>query len=265
MDTTKDINTEEKHPTVSHKIFEPVSYFNKDANFVFVFKKTEKLATAVYLVTNLLSDNEPMKWTLRKKVSDLLSYTIGYKNVSDSGRLDFSLVVKTYVLEIVSLLEIGARSGFVSDMNVTVLKQEFSNLILALDTSHSSPKNAMTSVISESFFDISESENLPIKDMYIPRHFASPVVPTEREMSKSRRSIVPTEKIVFKRNNRQNIIINLLKKKKEINIKDVTEIIQDCSEKTVQRELIALTFAGLIKKTGDRRWSRYSLVADSVL
>ena len=68
------------------------------------------------------------------------------------------------------------------------------------------------------------------------------------------------DKEAFKRSNRQNIILSLLKKKKELTIKDISQIIKDCSEKTIQRELISFINAGVLKKTGQRRWSKYALV-----
>ena len=96
---------------ISQKRPEPISFFNKDESFVFVYKKTEKLATAMYMITNLFSDNEPIKWSLRKNVSELLSFMVGYKNVLPVALSDFANDARTRVLEIVSLFEISYRSG----------------------------------------------------------------------------------------------------------------------------------------------------------
>lgn len=49
------------------KKLELVSYFDNDASFVFAYKKTEKLASAVYMVTNLFPENEPMRLGLRRR------------------------------------------------------------------------------------------------------------------------------------------------------------------------------------------------------
>jgi predicted HTH transcriptional regulator len=65
--------------------------------------------------------------------------------------------------------------------------------------------------------------------------------------------------VAVKKNKRQSIIISLLKRKKEVMIKDITETITDCSEKTIQRELAALVDEGILKKEGERRWTRYML------
>jgi len=59
--------------------------------------------------------------------------------------------------------------------------------------------------------------------------------------------------------NRKDNIIKLFKKGEDLMIKDISHKISDCSEKTIQRELIALVAAGVLKKKGERRWSRYSL------
>ena len=40
-------------------------------------------------------------------------------------------------------------------------------------------------------------------------------------------------------------------------IKDIIGKIKDISEKTLQRELSALVAKGVLKKIGDKRWSRY--------
>ena len=63
------------------------------------------------------------------------------------------------------------------------------------------------------------------------------------------------------KNRRYEVIINLLKKTKEISVKDVSSIVSDCSEKTIQRELLSLVDKGVLKKEGERRWSKYSLAS----
>jgi hypothetical protein len=61
------------------------------------------------------------------------------------------------------------------------------------------------------------------------------------------------------KNDRQTLILNTIHTKGESSIKDLTDIIKGCSEKTIQRELITLVHSGALLKTGERRWSRYSI------
>ena len=257
MDTQKDISIDISQSTTMvdiNKKLQPVSFFEKDESFVFVYKKTEKLTTAVYMVTNLFSDSEPMKWNLRKKVSDLLSYTLGYKNVLESQHLEFVDGMKTSVLEIISLLEISSLSGLVSKMNFSIIEQEFIKLVSTFNKSGFGRKESFYNSLSESFFDVvntpEKNANNPQNIQNSPRIVLSPVKDITH---------IPQQN-VFTRTNRQNIILGLLKKKKDLTIKDIAQVIKNCSEKTIQRELVSLIILGILKKTGERRWSKYSLV-----
>ena len=62
-----------------------------------------------------------------------------------------------------------------------------------------------------------------------------------------------------RKGNRSETILKILKKKDNLTVKDIAQVISDCSEKTIQRELLALVEKSVLKKVGERRWSRYSL------
>lgn len=233
-----------------------ISFFEKNSYFIFVYKKTEKLATALYMVTNLFSDSEPMKWTLRKKVSEMLSFILGHKN-SVSGQAFFITSIKDRVLDVVSLLEVSSKSGLVSTMNFSILRQEFLNLVRVLDEQKLDSGDSSAGALPEAFFEVSRNFSPTISDKEISREYRDmtnmPDIKIKDKISEN------TNQAVFKKTNRQNIILGLLKKKKELSIKDIAQTIRDCGEKTIQRELISLIKSGIIKKTGERRWSKYSL------
>lgn len=54
-------------------------------------------------------------------------------------------------------------------------------------------------------------------------------------------------------------IKTVLEAKGEATIKDIAEVITDCSEKTIQRDLNSLIDAGEVIRHGERRWSRYTV------
>ena len=256
MDNTKDKNLGEESREVtdiSHKNVDPQSdllgFFQEDGNFVFAYKKTEKLVTAIYLVTNLLSDNEPVKWTLRKKAGYLLSFMLGLKDTFFSRRIDFIHTAKHNVLELVSLLQISSRGGLISEMNYSILKQEFSNLVSAIESPGASTHNPL---LPRGFFDTERNQDKNVQKTALKLEHSSTLSPKAKRAS--------PDAHVVKRSNRQNTILNLLRKKAHLTVKDIAEVIQDCSEKTIQRELISFISAGVVKRAGERRWSRYSLV-----
>lgn len=246
MESDKNITTE-----ISPKNQDPITFFEKDAVFVFAFKKTEKLASAVYMITNLFSDNEPIKWSLRKKSGELVSFTLAYKDIKDSNLYDFSYEAKSKVLELVSLLEVSFRAGLISNMNFSIIKQEFSNLLSVFSTTQNQPKEQSYDNLTKTFFEVTDNRSA-VSDRHVSISHPAHVVIKDKENLSDRDG--------FKRSNRQNIILGLLKKKKELTIKDIALVIKDCSEKTIQRELISFIEAGVLKRTGERRWSKYSLV-----
>ena len=102
-------------------------------------------------------------------------------------------------------------------------------------------------VLSESFFKT-------------PTLFASGFkAPGRREDSRVKDTTKGHSDTAVKKNERQDNILNILKNQSDLTIKDFSKIIKDCSEKTIQRELLELVQKGVIKKEGERRWSRYSL------
>lgn len=58
---------------------------------------------------------------------------------------------------------------------------------------------------------------------------------------------------------RQMVIIREIRNRGQLTIRDLADKIKGCSEKTIQRELLALVGAGVLKKEGERRWSKYSI------
>lgn len=230
------------------------SFFGNNDDFAFVYKKTEKLVSATYLVTNLYSDHEPMKWNLRRKSSDLLSYILGYNNVQNTITSDFIFTLKSKVMEINSLLEVSLISGLISNMNFSVLKQEYDKLIDVVDSKNFSENQPIFGTISKDFFVQG------VQSFQQSQHKGQ--LPAKGSVQSDSAGIIKgsiPERDIEKRSNRQNVIIGLLKRKKELTIKDIALVIKDCSEKTIQRELTALIASGVVKREGERRWSKYFL------
>lgn len=255
METDKQNTTELK---VNNQ--DTISFFEKDSNFVFAYKKTEKLASAVYLVTNLFSDNEPMKWNLRRKVSDILSLILEYKDINDSRVNDFNYNVKSKVLEIVSMLEISYMSGLVSQMNFNIIKKEFQNLSETFDQHSLVVRKPLNETLVDTFFNVSYKKPIQVGHINSGLNMSHESTQNIHQKEVIKDTISISDKSIIKRSNRQNTILALIKKKKELTIKDISEVIKDCSEKTIQRELSSFIESGVLKRTGERRWSKYSLV-----
>ncbi len=226
--------------------------------FVFLLKKTEKLASAIYLMTNHFSDNEPLKRSLRDKSANLVSFMIGYKDLNGIQLVGFKKEVENRVIEIVSLLELSLNVGLISRMNFNIVQEEFVKLISTIKSSPAPYAGASeVDTINEGFFNVGGYKIQPKSSIEVPtsqhNHIANILEHKRNEIS-----IGGTPE--FKKSSRQNIILSVIRKKGEITIKDISDVIKNCSEKTIQRELISLVSSGLVKRSGERRWSKYSLV-----
>ncbi len=217
-------------------------------------KKTEKLSIAVYLVTGFLSDIEPIKWQARECGLKILSdITLAEdKNMSERERHMKSMSAE--IGKIISLLEIAAAAGFVSPMNFSVLKEEYLSLIVAANRQKmNAPQESY--VFSRDFFSSPES---PLSS----KTGDNPIRQGMRQDMLSDISAIKKPVKISEKSPRRETILRVIKDKGESSIKDIIGYISghipDCGEKTVQRELTALVEEGVLKKTGERRWSRYS-------
>lgn len=234
-------------------------HFSQSDPFVFVLKKTQRLASAVYLMTNHFPETESLKRTLRDKSSSLVSFIVGYKNLSTANAQIFTKDVEDRVIEIVSLLELSLNVGLISKMNFNVVEEEFLKVVDLIKTRVvSNPGDSGSEAINKHYFNVGESRNSAL-DSARNSNFGIQNL-QHKALKSASLSSIPNSSQEVKRSSRQNVILGLIKKKGEVTVKDVASIIKNCSEKTIQRELQALVNTGEVKRTGERRWSKYSLV-----
>jgi predicted HTH transcriptional regulator len=62
------------------------------------------------------------------------------------------------------------------------------------------------------------------------------------------------------KDDREKKILDVIRDKGIVSIKDISTVVFDVSEKTIQRTLQLLIDKGHIKKEGERRWAKYHLV-----
>lgn len=79
------------------------------------------------------------------------------------------------------------------------------------------------------------------------------------EMGLPKQENIKDKIMSLKKNNRQETILSIFNDKKEATIKDISSFIKGCSTKTIQRELSNMVKIGILKKYGEKRWSRYGL------
>lgn len=194
--------------------------------------KAEKLTSALYLVTSFIPDQEPIKWQLREKSLKFLSDINRLSRQADSPSKTVVMpdTLTDNLTEIISLLDIGLSSNLFSVMNFTILRREYQAVKQSIEER---AKNELSEVIA-----------LPTKE----------TVRISHNLPK-----VHAPQIAPKDNARQDSILNFIRLKGASSIKDIAVSVPGFSSKTIQRELVNLVNRGVLKKEGDRRWSRYAL------
>jgi hypothetical protein len=221
-----------------------VSLFKDSPVLAYTYKKTEKIVSALYLVSDFLSDSEPIKWQLRSIGLDLLG---GSLSVSDITKFT------TNLLKLIAILNVAYAGKILSEMNYQILKFELESVLNQIESSDKFGRSKGL-LLSESFFNVPSLSDESANSKLLA------VKNTEVSKAVSKGHVEMSDKRAIKdKSNRQEIIISLLKKNQELGIKDFVLSISDCSEKTIQRELANLVAKGTIKKAGEKRWSRYSL------
>lgn len=236
---------------------------------VFVHKKTVKISKVLYLITDIIDNEEEIKKSLRKIANSLV-----IKDTFDTKKTFKEVALNLNNLK--SVLELGVFSGAVSHMNAMILVREIDNILEVMFDE----KEQVGPMISKVFFsverDFHQGEfSLAEKDREVEQtiHQSSRLKGHLKDTNKSNMSFksVDVNNIVsdnyYKKDSssavvesgRKDLILNIIKDKKEVSIKDISSHIKDVSEKTIQRDLTDMVDGGIIKKTGERRWSKYSL------
>jgi len=152
--------------------------------------------------------------------------------------------------EIASILDIATNSGMISEMNYNVVKEVITELADIISTNFDIT-NIKSSLLNPEFFSVKDiflneedQGQKIIKDIYQGQYYKRQNVLYNKEKLQtidSKQSIGGEKGTISrlspKGENRRVIILNLLENKPNINIGDVSGVITDCSEKTIQRDL----------------------------
>lgn len=249
----------------------PVSQQNNafDSKSIMSYSKIGKLVTALYMVTDVMDKSEPLRTKLRGLGTDIISDI----NVSP-------ILASQKISEILSLLDIASTVGMVSVMNSNILKKEF------LQMKHSITENNKQSdpVWLEDFMgredeNLTKGENI-IKDtnafngqstrIGVQKGSTLMKVLSDRvsALSPKLEKLDNNNSINFDvlKKQRREEIIKIIKETGEATITDIrikskqspsTNVLASCGEKTLQRELISMIKDNVLRKTGEKRWSKY--------
>lgn len=226
-----------------------IGFFPEDGKILFIFKKTERFVVALYLVTNLFNDHESLKWTLRNEGTCLLKAVVDtVQSSKEPGRVILTNII-AHLLSLRSLIDISFGASLISGMNFSILAEELEMLLSAAREVEAVDGLDNHGTFSTHFFHLATEQSSRVRKQSDER----------TSFGKIKDKSVLIKDISGTARSRREIVISLLKNKPHLTIKDFSGVINNCSEKTIQRELLRLVSEGVLKKEGERRWSTYSL------
>jgi len=185
-------------------------------------EKALKITEALYRTTDLFSDAEPLKWSLRQTALDVL-------NARQQDFFGLEESVKNISLK----LDLASFGTFISKTNFDVIKRAYIELLsnaALLRESYKSLLDPPIAVAMRRAGNILSDKQIGVSD--------------KREVSV-----------------RQETLVSALKEKGPLGVGDLTRLLMEAgsvlSEKTVQRELGAMVVSGAVKQQGEKRWRKY--------
>lgn len=241
-------------------------------DFIDLYNRSYRLVAAVFSVCNVMEEDQELKTKIKNLSLDLISISVNLKdiNFSDARKLVGEVEKKSLLL--MSMLDIASISLLISPMNGDILREEFKLFISELRKflgKFEIEKNLSVKNIFELPVAISSVSDVTLEDlkkMLEIEHAKTKESALEGYTTNSGQ-VKNGSRVVEKNGNghkrkdtRKSTILEFIKGHNNVNIKDIVPNIVGCSEKTIQRELIGLINEGKIKKEGERRWSRYSVI-----
>ena len=237
------------------------------------YSKTNRLISALYMVTDTMEKDEPLRLKLR---------TLGAEILSDINFLSRTKLndITEKVGGILAFLGVAYDVKMISEMNCNILRKEFMELKQSIDDfsnqnniwlgefikTHSVFSNNVSFNGSNSLSSRTETggvaENSKGHNTYQKPGLRIGVQKGATLMNALKKVGEQNNNFEQLKGQRRELILKIIKDKPEgISIKDIITAIknngQEIGEKTLQRELISMLKDNVLKKTGEKRWSLY--------
>lgn len=256
---------------VSVKALEKISLFKKTGNLV-LYKKSERICAATFAVSDSINSD-----SLRERVrAEALNVFSGVRDaIARRGSVTPSDadVLALGAISLASVLELACRAGEITESNYLLMRQECSRLAEVIVETASRAEGSLDRSIFDTGVREEEGDvgrpalSAPRQNPRLARSQADSFKGHVKDTKKDSGNLVSFKgsardfvaNLSYSIEDREMKIIEVVKSKEKVSIKDIVETMPDVGEKTVQRALISLVSRGVLKKEGERRWSRYAM------
>ncbi|MBI2507130.1 MAG: DeoR family transcriptional regulator [Candidatus Niyogibacteria bacterium] len=236
----------------------------KNGHLEQIYERSQKLTEALYRVTDLFSDSEPLKWFLRREGLEIFESLLKIRTLPHGDRVRGLSQISGKMRLAVKVFELAASGSFISEANFRVLKREYSDLA---DYLAERQYEILPEPSAEGFIGQSAIRQLSDKDNGHNAIKSSEAEP--EEISNGSKQVLSGGNGNNNSNSngngeRRQEIISLIKEKDWTSVGEIAEVFKGrISEKTLQRDLVSMAGEGLLLKEGEKRWRKYKLASES--
>lgn len=228
--------------------------------------RAKKITEALYRVTDLFPDKEPLKWNLRREAVEILEIILSFEHQPPKGAGEGLQNVENRLKKLLAFLDLAQAGSFISSLNFEVLKSEYRNLHNFLLSPSGKPSDGLLPV----FYEL-QTKNAPKERPAPKENEGEREVWPETRLPEARPSDGGAVHIGqhngqsyqhLPEKDRRSIIVSFLREQpgKWVNIGELAALFKhNLSEKTLQRDLAGMIQEGIVDKQGDKRWRRYAV------
>jgi hypothetical protein len=216
--------------------------------FSYICDRIQKITEAVYRVTDLLSDKEPLKWEIREKSVEIFTVFLGLQNKVSLERDAGLEKAENLIGQLTAVFSLFSGNRNFSSINFKILEESYEKI-----------KKSISEEIQKDGFI-----KLLLDTQAIGQHNGQNNV---RKAILDKPRAMPVKRIIHQVRNhqdRKDKIFTIIQDKKEVTVGELSAIFKECSEKTIQRDLLEMVAKGLLRKEGDKRWRKYMLITPQI-
>jgi hypothetical protein len=231
--------------------------FKGHADLYLCYLKAEKIAHVLSLLQARSASDSAQKLQTLVSASSRLPETILH---FAAGEIDITVILAD-IFSLLSATRLAATQQFIANENSAILSAEYERLAEKI-----SGGTRLSPFVQDSDFLL---PSLPAIDQVLPllspsetsgqpgiiKDTKGQIKGLKDKAASAQGQNAGSQAGISKRT---SLILEFVRKHKNVSIKDISKVIRDYSEKTIQRELALLIQQGLVEKRGERRWSLYS-------
>lgn len=217
-----------------------------------VFKKTERMVSVVFYILSYIDKNEHTDFHIKvmsEKAMQVHEQALASLSLYEYEAKDKIFPFQQSLVALEGILRIANAGRVLTDEVLALLLSEV-DLVQRYLRNHFTNESPLT-----------VREQTPALEADKPKVPKAVPAPRANRVNIPKGDISSDAHMVYSQLVDRSVRIKtVLEAMPDATIKDISEVITDVSEKTIQRELNSLIEKGQVIRQGERRWSKYTLV-----